>query len=330
MKRRIIVSIVFLAMFASLLSFATACGQKGTVVNSAEEAYAIMVGDCLKFETKSTFKVSFDPNDIKYEDFRIALKEKDPFVDGCLYSYRWDFKRKGQYYEATIKYKFYINNSQYRQVCTIAKDIAKCLKGKSDYEKIKGAHDFLIEQNNYHIGSDGPYRALYKGQTNCNGYALSFMKIMQECGIQCTYETGDNHAWNSVCLDQEWYNIDVCWDDSGVWDKEGGTRYEYFLKSDGDWEKHHHGSATAKESYPADLDLKVKIKDFDMIYTIRNWVIVIATIVGIILVKAILNKRKKNKNRKAFASQEQSSFTKYQNGTYLKDINKQADDIVLG
>ena len=141
------------------------------------------------------------------------------------------------------------------------------------------------ETNNYNIGSDGPYRALYKGQSNCNGYALSFMAIMRECGIETTYETGDNHAWNSVKLDGQWYNIDVTWDDSGVWDKEGGTRYDYFLRGNSDWSGHHHGNATAKSKYTTTEKIDVKLKNYKLMLFLRNLVgiIMIVTIIIIII-----------------------------------------------
>lgn len=259
-------------------------------IHEWDKLYEVIAEDCLNFTKKGKYITSLNPNDFSYDKLIEKMAEKDIVAGNSLYWVTWQSEIKPGFYEIEFRFKYYINKNEYKKVCKMAKDIAKKMKGFSDYEKIKATHDYLIEYNNYHIGSDGPYRALYKGQTNCNGYALAFMAIMRECGIPCTYETGDNHAWNTVLLDGEWYNIDVTWDDTGVWDKEGGVLYDYFLKSNQDWRKHHHGSATAAQSYNADLTVKKDIPNYDTLYTIHNIVILIAIIVLLIVGNRIKNK----------------------------------------
>ena len=44
---------------------------------------------------------------------------------------------------------------------------------------------------------------------------------------------GVSHQWNKVMLDGKWYNIDVCWNDTGF------NAYKYFLKGDGAFRNTH-------------------------------------------------------------------------------------------
>ena len=126
------------------------------------------------------------------------------------------------------------------------KIIAK-IQGKSDYDKIKIIHDYLIDsieyendltQNNvYDI-----YGALVQKRCVCEGYAKAFQYLMNEMGIENTIVIGigtnsknetENHAWNYVKLDGEWYAVDVTWDDpiiTGGGKLSNKSRYEYFLK----------------------------------------------------------------------------------------------------
>ena len=118
----------------------------------------------------------------------------------------------------------------------IAKEIEKNASG--DYEKIKMAHDFLLQNVAYTAGYDGAYSALCLGKAVCNGYAAAFQLIMEELGIPCMMVCSNeiNHVWNCVYLEGAWYNIDVTWDDSA---REKGTKsYRYFLKSQEDFYGH--------------------------------------------------------------------------------------------
>ena len=59
----------------------------------------------------------------------------------------------------------------------------------------------------------------------CDGYAKSFQYLLQRAGICAAYVSGEatcesaslseqgSHAWNIVRLDDEWYEVDSCWDD---------------------------------------------------------------------------------------------------------------------
>ena len=59
----------------------------------------------------------------------------------------------------------------------------------------------------------------------CDGYALAYEYLLQQCGIEAVVIGGDagsdefstgGHAWNLVKLDGVWYEADPTWDDAGT------------------------------------------------------------------------------------------------------------------
>lgn len=114
------------------------------------------------------------------------------------------------------------------------------------YEDIKMVHDYLIDtisydsslskQNIYNV-----YGALVNRECVCEGYARAFKYVLNELGIPCVLVIGtgtnlqgetENHAWNYVQLQGNWYAVDTTWDDPVIIG--GGTaseesKYKYFL-----------------------------------------------------------------------------------------------------
>ncbi len=124
----------------------------------------------------------------------------------------------------------------------------------SDYEKVKSFHDYLVIHVDYdydNLASDTlpdsaftAEGALLLHSAVCEGYAKAFSYLCQKAGLeeQLIYGTADDgtgvqtHAWNQVKVDDEWYNIDVTWDDplmNGKVITDGSNiTYEYFLVPD--------------------------------------------------------------------------------------------------
>ena len=189
-----------------------------------------------------------------------------------------------------VKYNVYINNGnkphylidglnskqdvdQYvTQIEKVKNYILSNIQEKSDYEKIKLVHDYLIESVEYDstISEDNIYDiygALVKRKCVCEGYAKAFQYIMNATGIENTIVIGtgtnskgetESHAWNYVKLNGSWYAIDVTWDDpiitgGGILTKK--SKYEYFLKGSKKMNENHVPSGKFTEggqvfSYP--------------------------------------------------------------------------------
>lgn len=98
----------------------------------------------------------------------------------------------------------------------------------SEYEKELAIHDWIIKWADYDDGvfSDSknpnganPYGLLVDKAATCMGYTSTFQLFMDLLDIECrtvvgaTYDSQQDHAWNIVCLEGEWYCVDVTWDD---------------------------------------------------------------------------------------------------------------------
>ncbi len=99
----------------------------------------------------------------------------------------------------------------------------------TEAEKELALHDYLVGHSEYDrkaLGNgagrednNNPYGPLVKGYGICLGYATSFQLLMDLAGIECITVVGassgssQDHAWNMVKLDGDWYCVDTTWDD---------------------------------------------------------------------------------------------------------------------
>lgn len=108
--------------------------------------------------------------------------------------------------------------------------LEKCLtKGMSDYEKEVALYRWICTNVNYDWShqdpsaetpreSYEPFGALVNKTAVCLGYASGFQLLMDLAGIECITVTGaafqsqENHAWNMVKLNGQWYCTDATWD----------------------------------------------------------------------------------------------------------------------
>lgn len=94
------------------------------------------------------------------------------------------------------------------------------------------------------------YAALMNGTSVCQGYATLFYAMCRIEGIPVRVITSEDHAWNIVCLNGIWYNVDA------TWDAGHSTNPKYFLKSaasfnDGDHVREYpFNTASFEASYP--------------------------------------------------------------------------------
>ena len=145
------------------------------------------------------------------------------------------------------------------QIEAVLDTVINSLSG-STYDKIKQVHDYLIDNITYDSDSNldmshGIYGALVNNLAVCDGYAKSFKYILDNLGISCVEVCGvgensngdvENHAWNYVLLNGQWYAVDVTWDDPIIVGGRGvltdDLRYANFLK----------GSSTFYQSHQED------------------------------------------------------------------------------
>lgn len=91
------------------------------------------------------------------------------------------------------------------------------LAAASDFEKICGVYDWILENVSYGIGkSDGQtiYEALVLREAVCKGMAKSVQLLLGQLGVETwlcsgTLDGKTRHIWNAVCLNETIYQIDV-------------------------------------------------------------------------------------------------------------------------
>lgn len=98
----------------------------------------------------------------------------------------------------------------------------------SDEEIILAAHDWIVTHTTYDENmllavpkqspdTENPYGLLISHQAICMGYTTTFQLFMDMLGVESVIvrgsSDGEEHAWNMVNLDGEWYHVDVTWDD---------------------------------------------------------------------------------------------------------------------
>ena len=127
---------------------------------------------------------------------------------------------------------------------TIAPLIKLASSLPEDVQKVKLVHDYLTNTIQYVSGSaynQSAYSAIVNGKTVCAGYAHAFQYCMQKLGIPAAYivgYAGENHAWNLLRLDGEYYSMDVTWDDP-LGNPATTYYYDYFNVTDSYLSKDH-------------------------------------------------------------------------------------------
>jgi len=117
----------------------------------------------------------------------------------------------------------------------------------TSYQRIKGIHDYLVENLKYDQSMSknniyNIYGAIVQKECVCEGYAKAYKYLLNKAGIETTIVIGEAkntegeieaHAWNYVYLDNNWYAVDVTWDDPiviGGGKASRNSKYKYFLK----------------------------------------------------------------------------------------------------
>lgn len=110
--------------------------------------------------------------------------------------------------------------------------------GMAPWQIALSLHDYLIANTVYDetLVKNSAYDVLVNGSSVCAGYALAYRDLLQRAGVACILVTSEemNHAWNLVCLDGNWYHVDLTWDDPTP-DSAGYVSHEYFLRTDAEF-----------------------------------------------------------------------------------------------
>ncbi len=153
-----------------------------------------------------------------------ALKDKEKNVseDACP---------SGDYTEGSV----YGPNLTQRELEQVAGAVRTFLNSydwedMDDYTKVVTAHDYLCDnvkcaEGDSHSRADTAWGALVYHEAQSSGYARAMKALCDAMGVECYCVQADDTAtdsgyqWNQVCVDGNWYIVDVA-DDDITGDKE--------------------------------------------------------------------------------------------------------------
>lgn len=165
----------------------------------------------------------------------------------------------------------------------------------NDYDKVLGLHDWLVLHTQYdlegYLNNNVPYEshtaygALINGIAVCNGYATTMLALLEDVGIETKEIYGmagigtskDGHAWNMVELENNWYHLDVTWDDPDWGDY---IDHDYFnvpdtkIESTHEWDRSLYPAATATD-YSYGNYYKVEVVPQKVYYNEDNTVTIV-------------------------------------------------------
>lgn len=109
--------------------------------------------------------------------------------------------------------------------------------GMNQHQKTRAIYDYVVANVAYDLNyrENSVYAALVKGRAVCQGYAMLLYKMLDKAGIKTLLISGqaggENHLWNMVNLEGNWYHLDATWDDP-VPDIPGRVHYNYYNLTD--------------------------------------------------------------------------------------------------
>ncbi len=117
------------------------------------------------------------------------------------------------------------------------------------------------------------YAAMIHKSAVCEGYAVLFYRLAEECGLDARVITGkagekmEAHGWNIVKIGDEYYYLDATWDA-----EKQPEDYDYYLKGEGDFPSHYNddkfNEASFRNQYPI---AKLGLTAGDTEYTMGDW-----------------------------------------------------------
>lgn len=135
---------------------------------------------------------------------------------------------------------------------------AQCLAGISaddtEYNKILYVYEYIVNTVDYDMeapDNQNIYSVFHHQRSVCAGYSKAAQYLLERLGVFCTYVTGttsggQNHAWNLVMCEGDYYYVDVTWGDPVFQAAEGeevsqfeNISYDYMCCDDEELFKNH-------------------------------------------------------------------------------------------
>ena len=237
--------------------WASAIGNALLNHNKNVSVYYIIDGALPTNETALKEKL----REITLELFDIAAKETDNPKEGdslrfsytsLSYSGGYEIHGSKSYIKLDYTINYFTTYAQEQQLTAAVDDLVQSFGFvSSDTEKYKAdtiyqyitqnvTYDYENLYDDNYLLKFSAYAALIDKTAVCEGYAVLFYRLAEECGLDARVIAGiggdgntENHAWNIVKIGQSYYYLDSTWD-AGVQPE----NYEFYLKGKLDFVNH--------------------------------------------------------------------------------------------
>ncbi len=135
-------------------------------------------------------------------------------------------------------------------------------------DKIKTMHDFIInntkydkeraETNNSKYDSARIQGILYDHYAICSGYTDIMAVILTKLGVPNYKIASEEHVWNAVYIDNNWYHLDLTWDDPISSSGRNILVHDWFLISDTELTRLDKKATKREHIYNKDIYLEFK------------------------------------------------------------------------
>jgi len=221
-------------------------------VTNLNDLQQIIYEEIQNFTT--TFQVQYKGNtqelDSELMNLLVETKEKDDYLLGTILSYGYNLEGYENDVTLTINLSYTTNAEQEAFVKSEVKRLVAELitPSMSDVEKVKVINEYIVRNTTYSFDTNtsphAAYAILTEGKGVCQAYATLAYMMLTEAGMDAHYVTGvagtrddrEDHAWNLVKVDGEWYHLDPTWNDptfaTSSPELAEYISYQYFLISD--------------------------------------------------------------------------------------------------
>lgn len=218
-----------------------------TIITSAQSSgNTSVLEELANGVAQNTYQIDISAYNVKVEDLQdlvdeLTFKYPQLFNISGRYSYSYDSNTNIVFY---IRFEYIMTENEYERALLlynkfIEKIISQIPEDASDLEKVLDVHEYIIANYDYDTDYEiyDAYNFFKYKKGVCEGYTKAFTAIMNRLGIFTTTAfhfvsdySPDNHCWNIVRLDGEYYHIDLTHDDSGSFYLGMGDR-DFFLMS---------------------------------------------------------------------------------------------------
>lgn len=192
-----------------------------------QHVYAELVEGVRKLEKTIQLKTECSPEDVRVAVHGLYRDHPEIFwIDGSHSL----MHRANVVVTVDMGYNGLVDNilQRQKQLQAVVDSYLRLAAGKNPLEQERIIHDKMIKDISYEYGpyDQTVYAALVQGKAVCAGYAKSFQYLMQQLQIPCYSCSGEgkgknkqnsqsweSHAWNIIQLGNDFYNIDITWDD---------------------------------------------------------------------------------------------------------------------